>query len=100
MPKRSHKSHYRDEYQAVLEIFRTLRERTGLNQTEFAVRLQRTQSYVSGAERGAVRLDPLQVVDWVRECGSNMTEWGAMMDEAIGIKTPPKKATRKTSPKA
>jgi transcriptional regulator with XRE-family HTH domain len=95
------KSHYRDEYQAVLQIFRTLRERTGLNQTEFSAELGRTQTYVSGAERGAVRLDPLQVLDWVRASGSTMSEWGTMMDEAVGRKAAPKKkAARKTPPKA
>lgn len=96
----SSKSHYRDEYQAVLQTFRTLRERTGLNQTDFSALLGRTQTYVSAAERGAVRLDPLQVVDWVRACGSSMTEWGAMMDTVVGRKAPSKKAARKATPKA
>lgn len=77
------KSHYRPEYQAALETFRTLRERTGKNQTEFAILLGRSQTFVSAAERGAVRLDALQIADWVLTCKASMEEWGRMMDQAL-----------------
>jgi len=77
------KSLYRPENQAVLGVLRSMRERTGLNQTEFAEALGRTQSYVSAAERGA-RLDTLQLRDWAHACGTDLVGWAKEVEKALG----------------
>lgn len=51
-----------------------MREAADLLQTELAERLDRSQSYVSSAERGLVRLDAIQLADWAEACGSTLTE--------------------------
>jgi transcriptional regulator with XRE-family HTH domain len=85
VPKRPSKSLHRPENQAVLGVLRSLRERTGLNQTEFAAVLGRTQSYVSAAERGA-RLDTLQLRDWARACGTDLVGWAKEVEKALTYK--------------
>ncbi|WP_157511036.1 helix-turn-helix transcriptional regulator [Frateuria sp. Soil773] len=77
------KSLYRPELQVFLGVLRTLRERTELNQTDFAQRLGRSQTYVSAAERGAVRLDGLQLMDWVRACDADLREWADLIESQL-----------------
>jgi len=77
------KSLYREETPVFVGVLRALRERTGLNQTDFAVKLGRSQTYVSSAERSAVRLDGLQLMDWVRACGSNLREWADLIENQL-----------------
>ena len=77
------KSLYRPDNQAVIGLLRSLREQTGLNQTEFAAVLGRTQSYVSNAERGA-RLDTLQLRDWAHACGTDLVGWAKEVEKALG----------------
>ncbi|WEN13900.1 helix-turn-helix transcriptional regulator [Rhodanobacter sp. AS-Z3] len=87
------KSLYRPENQVFLSTLRSLREqRTGLNQTDFAVVLGRSQTYVSSAERGAVRLDGLQLRDWCRACGVTLVEWATEIERQLG---PVKRAVKK-----
>jgi transcriptional regulator with XRE-family HTH domain len=68
------KSQTRPENEAVLESLREIREHADLLQSELAARLNRSQSYVSSAERGLIRLDALQLADWAEACGSSLTE--------------------------
>jgi transcriptional regulator with XRE-family HTH domain len=56
--KKSSVSH---EYAVLGETLRQAREKAGVTQVELAARLKQTQSYVSKLERGAVRLDFVQV---------------------------------------
>jgi transcriptional regulator with XRE-family HTH domain len=56
--KKSSVSH---EYAVLGETLRQAREKAGVTQVELAKRLKQTQSYVSKLERGAVRLDFVQV---------------------------------------
>lgn len=77
------KSIHRPENQVVIEVLRALRERTGLNQTQFAEVLGRTQSYVSSAERGA-KLDTLQIRDWCHACGTDLIGWATEVEKALG----------------
>lgn len=69
------KSLYRPENQAFLATLRAVRTRAGLTQQELAQRLGRSQNYVTAAERGAVRLDGLQIRDWCCACGVGLEEW-------------------------
>lgn len=84
--KKTPKSIYRPEMQTVIGLLRDMREATGLNQTAFAAKLGRSQTYVSQAERGAVRLDALQLRDWCRACGTDLVAWAQAMESALGKK--------------
>ena len=78
------KSLYRAENQVFLNTLRTLREATDLNQTDFAEVLGRSQTYVSSAERGAVRLDGLQLRDWCLACGTDLVGWATEIEKVLG----------------
>jgi transcriptional regulator with XRE-family HTH domain len=69
------KSLHRPEYQAVLETLLAMREDADLLQSELAKKLGRSQSYVSMAERGAIRLDALQLHDWCMACGTTLAAY-------------------------
>jgi len=89
------KSLYRPENQVFLNTLRSLREATDLNQTDFAEVLGRSQTYVSSAERGAVRLDGLQLRDWCRACGVTLVDWATEVEKQLPpIKRKPRKAVR------
>jgi transcriptional regulator with XRE-family HTH domain len=81
--RRPAKSIHRPENQLIVEVLRALRERTGLNQTQFAEVLGRTQSYVSSAERGA-KMDTLQIRDWCHACGTDLIGWATEVENALG----------------
>lgn len=66
------KSLHRPEYAAVLKVLLELREEADLLQSELGKKLGRSQSYVSMAERGAIRLDALQLRDWCAACGTTL----------------------------
>lgn len=74
------KSLHRPEYTAVLEALRTLREEADLLQVELGKKLRRSQSYVSMAERGAIRLDALQLRDWCNACGTTLSAFVATLE--------------------
>ena len=83
-PKKTPKSIYRPEIQVVIGLLREMREATGLNQTAFAAKLGRSQTYISQAERGAVRLDVLQLRDWCHACDTDLVAWAQRMESALG----------------
>jgi transcriptional regulator with XRE-family HTH domain len=98
------KSLHRYEYRAILDTFRALRARLGPEWTQmrFAEALGRSQTYVSAVERGAIRMDALQIYDWVSLCGASMEEWGKMVDEglrALGNEAPRARKAAKKAPK-
>jgi transcriptional regulator with XRE-family HTH domain len=68
-----------------LGVLRDLRERTELNQTDFGQHLGRSQTYVSAAERGAVRLDGLQLMDWVRACDADLRDWADLIESQLTL---------------
>ncbi|MDQ7995269.1 MAG: helix-turn-helix transcriptional regulator [Luteibacter sp.] len=74
------KSQSRPENGAVLAALRDVRERADLLQAQLAERLGRSQSYVSSAERGVIRLDALQLADWAEACGSTLTDLARMIE--------------------
>lgn len=74
------KSVNRPENQAVLDALRETREAADLLQSELAGLLGRSQSYVSSAERGTIRLDALQLADWAEACGSTLPALAQAID--------------------
>jgi transcriptional regulator with XRE-family HTH domain len=69
------KSIYRRENTCFLEALRSARENAGLTQVELGERLGRPQAFVTGAERGVVRLDGLQIRDWLVACDTDLVAW-------------------------
>lgn len=69
------KSLHRPEYKAVLATLLEIREEADLFQAELGKKLGRSQSYVSMAERGAIRLDPLQLRDWCLACDTTLAAY-------------------------
>lgn len=74
------KSLHRPEYSAVLRALIEMREGADLLQAELGRRLGRSQSYVSMAERGNIRLDALQLHDWCRACGSSLSAFAKKLE--------------------
>nr|WP_255369470.1 helix-turn-helix transcriptional regulator [Luteibacter sp. UNCMF366Tsu5.1] len=62
-----------------------MREGAGLTQVGLAEILGRTQSYVSGAERGS-KLDALQIRDWCQACGTDLISWAKAVEAALSGK--------------
>ena len=74
------KSLHRPEYAAVLDALRELREEADLLQVDLGKKIRRSQSYVSMAERGAIRLDALQLRDWCSACGTTLSAFVARLE--------------------
>lgn len=66
------KSIYTEEYEAVLELLRSLRQQSGITQVELAQKLGQSQSYVSKVERGDRRLDVIQLRTICQTLGSSL----------------------------
>lgn len=81
---RPQKSLYRVENTAFLVTLRRLRATAGLTQDELAVRLGRSQNYVTAAERGLTRLDGLQLRDWCVACGVDLVVWAKEIEQRLG----------------
>lgn len=79
-PSLARKSVNRPENQAVLDALREVREGADLLQSDLAVLLDRSQSYVSSAELGKIRLDALQLADWAEACGSTLSALAQSID--------------------
>lgn len=86
------KSIYRRENTCFLEALRAAREKAGLTQVELAERLGRPQAFVTGAERAVVRLDGLQIHDWMEACDSDLVTWSKDVEARLvrepGMKRP------------
>lgn len=78
------KSHHKPEYRVVLDALRTIREDADLLQSELGKRLGRSQSYVSMAERGAIRLDSLQLREWCKACDTSLSTFVKKLEQQWG----------------
>ncbi len=59
---------YDQDYQALRQLLRAVRQEAGLSQVQLADLLGRGQSYVSKIERGEQYLDVLEFIQWCRAC--------------------------------
>lgn len=78
------KSQYRPEYRVVFDTLRGIRLEAGLTQIDLAGLLGRSQNFVSQAELGYKRLDGLQLWDWTHACGSDLEQFGRIVEAGIG----------------
>jgi transcriptional regulator with XRE-family HTH domain len=58
-------------YRAMVERLVALRHDVGLTQRDVAERLSEPRAYVSKIEQCQQRLDPLQLVEWLRAIGAD-----------------------------
>lgn len=63
------KSIYRPEYEVLRCMIRDMRLRAGVTQAELSRAMGRSQSFISDVERGARRLDVLELRDMCRSLG-------------------------------
>ena len=77
------KSVHTRQYAAMLRCLIELRRSTGLTQVQLAERLDIQQTDVSKCERGARRLDVLELRRWVMALGSSLPAFCMQVDEAI-----------------
>lgn len=94
LSERAQKSLYRPENQAFLATLRAVRTRAGLTQKDLGDRLGRSQNYVTAAERGAVRLDGLQIRDWCEACGVGLVAWAQEIEELLAHQSPTRSRRR------
>ena len=59
------------------------RVKAKLTQAELGKAAGVSQPYVSQVESGLIRLDGLQLVDWVHACGSNMERFGRALEKRL-----------------
>jgi len=77
------KSIFRIEYKTLLELLHEVRRRAGVTQVELALRLNRTQAWVSKSEVGERRLDLLEVRDYVEALGLPFPEFVQQLEAAL-----------------
>lgn len=59
------------------------RTKAKLTQAELAEAAGVSQPYVSQVESGLIRLDGLQLLDWVHACGSNLGRFGRALEKRL-----------------
>ena len=64
---------YEKSYNYFVERLKQARKEAGLTQLEVADRLETTQTYISKYERGALRLDIIQLLDFAKLYGKPIT---------------------------
>lgn len=69
------KTIHRHEYQVLLRLLREQREKAGKTQTDCSEALERSQSFISDVERGARRLDLIQLRDLCLFLGVSLTDF-------------------------
>jgi transcriptional regulator with XRE-family HTH domain len=62
-------STHNSDYQLLLTVLKSERERLGVTQTELADRLGNTQTFVSKCERGERRIDAVELVEFAEALG-------------------------------
>lgn len=64
-----------------------MRARAGLTQRELSELLGHSQNFVTAAERGALRLDGLQIRDWAAACGTTLTAWARGVERRLAARS-------------
>jgi transcriptional regulator with XRE-family HTH domain len=81
MPKGS--SAHDQRRPVLLQLLIEMRTKAKLTQAEFAEAAGVSQPYVSQVESGLIRLDGLQLVDWVHACGSDLGRFGRALEKRL-----------------
>jgi transcriptional regulator with XRE-family HTH domain len=75
---------YSRRYGALVDTLIAVRRKQGLTQEDVAKRLAMTQSWVSKCERGARRLDVVELDMWCDALGVSLTEFLRRYNRAVG----------------
>lgn len=79
MPKTIH----RPEYDVLRLMIRRVREDAGITQLDMSIQLDRTQSFISDIERGARRIDALELRDICQLAGKDFQTFVGELEQAI-----------------
>jgi len=77
------KSIHSDRFPYFREHLIAARKRAGMTQVEFAEAAETTQQYVSFVENGDVRLDFLQLMNWLQVSNTDIVEFAASVKKSI-----------------
>ena len=77
------KSIHRRENDLLSEVLRDVRMAAGFSQVLLSEKMKRSQSFVSTAERGLVRLDFLQLRDWCALCGTTVNAFSDTFEQRL-----------------
>jgi len=78
------KSIYSARYGTFLKLLKKAREQAGLTQTQLAVKIGETQTFVSKCERGERRIDVVELHTFCRALGVSLKQFVAALERAIG----------------
>ena len=65
------KSQHTISYRKLPPYLREMRVNAGLTQRQLAKLLNKPQNFVHRSETGGRRLDPIELIQWCKECGVN-----------------------------
>ena len=71
------------EYARFLDLLRQVRERRGLTQEQLAEKLGATQSFISKCERGARRIDALELRTFCIAMGITLAEFAVELEQYL-----------------
>jgi transcriptional regulator with XRE-family HTH domain len=93
------KSIFTPEYEALSRVLVRCRQDAGLTQIELAEELETTQSSVSKLERGALRLDVIQLRTVCKALGISLSEFVQKLEKELsGPKARPGRCSTKGRP--
>jgi transcriptional regulator with XRE-family HTH domain len=69
----------------LLDLLVEARMKAKLTQAELAEAAGVSQPYVSQVESGLIRLDGLQLVDWLHACDSNLGRFGRALEKRLEV---------------
>ncbi|PTU27725.1 helix-turn-helix domain-containing protein [Stenotrophobium rhamnosiphilum] len=88
---RSRKSRYADEYRVLLELLADARIASGITQVELSKKTGTSQGMLSKIERGVVRIDMADLLDYIDGIGADPIAFMTSYLKAIGWKPSGKK---------
>ena len=83
---RSRKSRYADDYRQLLTLLVAEREKRDITQVQLAKRMKTSQSMLSKMERGVVRIDLADLLDYLDGVGGHPLEFVRSYIKEIGWK--------------
>ncbi|XZE53976.1 helix-turn-helix domain-containing protein [Planctomycetaceae bacterium SH139] len=72
-----------EEYRVFLRVLKQARKSSGMTQTELAIKIAETQSFVSKVERGELRLDLVQLRSVCQALGKDLGEFIQEFEDGI-----------------
>lgn len=77
------KSIYSVRYGAFLNLLKKVRKEAGLTQTQLALKIGETQTFVSKCERGERRIDIVELHTFCRAFGVSLKQFVGALERAI-----------------